>query len=385
MSPAIRVTAAVLWPELGFEDSVSLSIRDGVLESVGKGGDGLDLRGLIALPLFTNAHVHMMDWVIQQAGWDLDIDSLVGEPYGVKYVLLRRVSDNMVREGVEEVWRYMIRQGVGAIIEFREFGVRGARIDCGKRHRHHLVLTMPTHHDERAVEEVEEALACANGVAVSSPHYFPEDVLRSILSLAKARGLLTASHVAEVPETRNAGDLEKLLDAGGADVLVHGTHLNEDDLGVVTSRGSLLVLCPRANRWFLAGEPPAYEALRAGVELGVGTDNAGWVKPDIWREAEALHLILRSKGIGSPEPVLKALIGPSTLAGLEPLAVGSTASFMLVSAEGVGARWSRNPLLSLIKNGGPEHVMAVVIDGGLEYCELPEALCAGLRDVLRGR
>lgn len=385
MSPAIRVTAAVLWPELDFEEGVSLSIRDGVLESVDKGGDGLDLRGLIALPLFANAHVHMMDWVIQQAGWDLDIDSLVGEPYGVKYVLLRRVSDYRIREGIEEIRRYMIRQGVGAIIEFREFGVRGVNIDCGKRHRHHIVLTMPTHHDERAVEEVEDALACADGVAVSSPHYFPEDVLRSILSLARARGLLTASHLAEVPETRGAGDLERLLDAGGADVLVHGTHLSEDDLGVVASRGSLLVMCPRANRWFLAGEPPAYEALRAGVELGVGTDNAGWVKPDIWREAEALHLILRSKGVVSPEPVLKALIGPSALVGLEPLAVGSAASFMLVDAEGVGARWSRNPLLSLIKNGGPEHVMAVVIDGRLEYCELPEALCAGLRDVLRRR
>lgn len=385
MSPAIRVTAAVLWPELDFEEGVSLSIRDGVLESVDKGGDGLDLRGLIALPLFANAHVHMMDWVIQQAGWDLDIDSLVGEPYGVKYVLLRRVSDYRIREGIEEIRRYMIRQGVGAIIEFREFGVRGVNIDCGKRHRHHIVLTMPTHHDEKAVEEVEDALACADGVAVSSPHYFPEDVLRSILSLARARGLLTASHLAEVPETRGAGDLERLLDAGGADVLVHGTHLSEDDLRVVASRGSLLVMCPRANRWFLAGEPPAYEALRAGVELGVGTDNAGWVKPDIWREAEALHLILRSKGVVSPEPVLKALIGPSALVGLEPLAVGSAASFMLVDAEGVGARWSRNPLLSLIKNGGPEHVMAVVIDGRLEYCELPEALCAGLRDVLRRR
>ena len=385
MSPAIRVSAAVLWPELGFEEGVSLSIRDGILESVGKGGYGLDFRGLIALPLFTNAHIHMMDWVIQQAGWDLDIDSLVGEPYGIKYVLLRRAPDDTVREGIETVRRYLIRQGVGAIIEFREFGVRGTRIDCRRRHKHHIVLTMPTHHDERAVEEVEEALACADGVAVSSPHYFPEDVLRSILSLAKARGLMTASHVAEVPETREAGDLERLLGAGGADVLVHGTYLSEDDLSTIASRGSLLVLCPRANRWFLGGEPPAYEALRAGVDLGVGTDNAGWVKPDVWREAEVLHLILRSKGVSSPEPVLRALIGPSRLAGLEPFAAGSTASFMLVSAEGVGARWSRNPLLSLIKNGGPEHVMAVVIDGRLEYCELPEALCAGLRDVLRGR
>lgn len=385
MSSSIRVTAAVLWPELSFEEDVSLSIHDGVLESVGKGDYGLDLRGLIALPLFANAHIHIMDWVIQQAGWDLDIDSLVGEPYGVKYVLLRRVPDEALREGIDEVRTYLVRQGVGAIIEFREFGARGTRIDCGRRHRHHLVLTMPTHHDERAVEEVKEALLCADGVAVSSPHYFPNDILRSILSLAKGKGLLRASHVAEVPETREVGDLERLLAAGGAEVLVHGTHLSEDDLRVVASMGSILAMCPRANKWFLAGEPPAYEALMSGVKLGVGTDNAGWVKPDIWREAEALHLILRSRGVVSPEPVLKALIGPSTLAGLEPLAVGSTASFMLVNADGVGARWSRNPLLSLIKNGGPEHVMAVVIDGRLEHCELPKALCTGLRDVLRRR
>ncbi len=385
MSPSIRVTAAVLWPDLGFEEGVSLSIRDGVLESASKGEYVLDLRGLIAVPLFTNAHIHTMDWVIQQAGWDLDIDSLVGEPYGVKYALLRRVSDDVIRKGIETVQKYLIRQGVGAIIEFREFGVWGAKIDCGRRYRHHLVLTMPTHHDERAVEEVKEALPCADGVAVSSPHYFPEDILHSIISLARARGLLTASHVAEVPETRDAGDLERLMNAGGADILVHGTHLSEDDLGVLASTGSLLVLCPRANRWFLAGEPPAYEALRAGVGLGLGTDNAGWVKPDVWREAEALHLILRSKGVSSPEPILRALIGPSRLAGLEPLSIGSPASFMLVSAEGVGVRWSRNPLLSLIKNGGPEHVMAVVIDGRLEYCGLSEALCTGLRDVLRRR
>lgn len=385
MSPDIRVTAAVFWPGLGFEEGVSLSVRDGVLESVGRGGGGLDLRGLIALPLFVNAHVHMMDWVIQQAGWDLDIDSLVGEPYGIKYALLRRVPERMLREGIEEVQRYMVRQGVGAVIEFREFGAAGAMIDCGRRSKHHLVLAMPTHHDYRAEEEVKDALACADGVAISSPHYFPEDVLRSILSLARARGLLTASHVAEVPDTRGAGDLERLLSAGGADVLVHGTHLSEGDLRAVARKGSLLVVCPRANRWFLAGEPPAYEALKAGLRLGVGTDNAGWVKPDIWREAEALHLMLRSRGVASPEPVLKALIEPSSLAGLEPLSVGSTASFMLISAEGVGARWSRYPLLSLIKNGGPEHVMAVVIDGGLEYCRLPKALCAGLRDVLRRR
>jgi cytosine/adenosine deaminase-related metal-dependent hydrolase len=75
------------------------------------------------------------------------------------------------------------------------------------------------------------------------------------------------------PGTGAAAYLEGLGFLVPRTLAVHGTQLSAADCARLAGTKTWLVLCPRANRYTGAGEPPVPDLIQAGVNLCLGTDS----------------------------------------------------------------------------------------------------------------
>ncbi|MFN3268094.1 MAG: hypothetical protein ACK416_02420, partial [Zestosphaera sp.] len=80
---SITVAGGFLGSSLEFvEGPLTLVIEENRIHSISRGTGGAhDMRGYLVLPPLANMHTHILDYVSPEFGWDLDIDSVVGEPY----------------------------------------------------------------------------------------------------------------------------------------------------------------------------------------------------------------------------------------------------------------------------------------------------------------
>ncbi len=85
-------------------------------------------------------------------------------------------------------------------------------------------------------------------------------------------------------------------------VLVHGVHVDEEEVRMVADSGSKVVLCPRSNGNLQVGEAPLGLYARHGVELALGTDSRA-SSPDLDVKNEALFLW----GKAEPRLIIRAL------------------------------------------------------------------------------
>lgn len=124
---------------------------------------------------------------------------------------------------------------------------------------------------------------------------------------------------------------------GPRTLAVHGSWLSAADCDLLAATGTWLVLCPRANRYTGAGQPPVPDLLKAGVNLALGTDSlAGnwdlnlfgemlWLYQnfpaypgDLWLRLGTLHgaqALGREQELGSLTPGKKAAFGFIPLQG----------------------------------------------------------------------
>ncbi|RLG78508.1 MAG: hypothetical protein DRO10_02740 [Thermoprotei archaeon] len=382
----ITVGGGFLGKDLEFlESPLTLVLHEGTIESIEKGGSGsIDLRTHIIMPPLSNMHVHILDCLIPEEGWDLDIDSVVGEPYGLKYTLLRKRLEEC--SGIISAFiREARTSGVGFIAEFREFDINGLLIDHDRRKKHHYVLAMPSRILKRklTVNYLKKMLELSNGVGISSPLYFDTDELKTIFRTARESGKAVFSHVSETQETWSEHDFRKLMEAGSPDAVVHGVWLTEEEIYELKEKKVTLVLCPRSNLWFLSGIPNLYVIYESGVDVALGTDNCGWIKPDLWREAEILYLLSRNKKVNDPSWILKSLVNASPVGVENFIEEGKEANVLFLRYAGTVLEKARNKHVALIKRGDKELIGGLVLNGEAAYCgEYPaeKALCNSLRD-----
>jgi len=205
------------------------------------------------------------------------------------------------------------------------------------------------------------------GLSPHSPYTISNVYLRHIYNLCKRRGLRCCTHVAESKEElkftrdsrgaiaerfyqainwqgfipppsglRPVAYLEKLGGLFPENLLVHGVHLDENDIELLACNKMSLSLCPRSNQRLNVGKAPAGRLLKAGVNLALGTDSlASNDSLSIWDE---MHFAAHWFAGELDAPTIFAM---ATRQGADALGVsddygslstGKRSSFQIVSA-----------------------------------------------------
>ncbi|MEZ0290541.1 MAG: amidohydrolase family protein [Sulfolobales archaeon] len=367
----IEASAALIHRDLEIKRNVSLYIEDGIIESIGLSGFSvnsnvlkIDLRGGIVIPSLVNSHIHTADIGFEEIGWDLDIDSVVGEPYGLKYLLLKKYREETSRY-IARSLRLSLETGVMILNDFREGGLEGLRHSVEAAREIKDLIYIPSYMPdlERETEDLEKSLRTAlektKWVGISSPHYYTDDQLKKIDSIARETDSWIITHVAETREVREERDLEKISSLDRVRAVVHALYLNYDEISELSDRGVTFILCPRSNMWFGSGYINIDLFKLEEVRIALGTDNAGWIKPDLWREMETLINMLRLKSVNiDPRKTLQyATVNGGDLfgvknyieEGLEPMIIG-------LKSDWINPDRSGDLYLSIVKRGGAESI-----------------------------
>jgi 5-methylthioadenosine/S-adenosylhomocysteine deaminase len=111
-----------------------------------------------------------------------------------------------------------------------------------------------------------------------------EDLLRRVAKLARERGVLVHTHASENRDEiemveretgmRNVAYLDSVGLGGPGVVLAHCVHVNEQEVGLLASRGTHVAHCPSSNMKLASGMAPVAEMLARGVSVSLGADGA---------------------------------------------------------------------------------------------------------------
>ena len=104
-------------------------------------------------------------------------------------------------------------------------------------------------------------------------------------------------------------------------LLVHGVHLNNDDIKRLARKGVPVVHCPRSNVFIGVGVAPFYNLISEGITVGLGTDScASNYSLNMWDEmrfAYLLHNRINDKKITAEDIIMAATINGAKALGLD--------------------------------------------------------------------
>jgi cytosine/adenosine deaminase-related metal-dependent hydrolase len=251
-------------PELEAVDG-HVVLEDGEIAAVERHATDSDA---IVCPAFVNAHTHVADAIVKEAGRGLDLEALVAPPDGLKHRRLRAADRAELVTAIRRSARSMRRGGTAVFADFREGGVDGVGI-----FREAVAGTgirgVAFGREDPAVLEVADGYG-ASGAADAD--------FAAAREAAREAGKPFFIHAGEVgPE-----DIEPALSLD-PDCLIHMVHATDDHLATLAERDLPVVVCPRSNLVTDVGLPPI-AALDEHTTVGLGTDNVMLNSPSMFRE-----------------------------------------------------------------------------------------------------
>jgi cytosine/adenosine deaminase-related metal-dependent hydrolase len=290
--------------------AAAVRLRNGRVVEVGQRGtlrarsDERRVHGIV-IPSPVNSHTHLGDAVSVREPPAGPVEGLVAAPRGYKFRLLADSTRAQKVRAMRSALARMRREGVAAVVDFREEGVEGVGILRAAARRSGLRVVVLGRPLARPLDpaELSELLRVADGVGLSSARDETAELRRRVARACRRAGKRFALHASEAvrepPET--------YLDPR-PDLVVHLAKATDEDLAQVAEAGVAVAVCPRSNALF--GRQPDLAAMeRAGISMLLGTDNAMFHAPSIWRELEFAYVATRLRG----RPVSAAFLAGAAL------------------------------------------------------------------------
>jgi cytosine/adenosine deaminase-related metal-dependent hydrolase len=208
------------------------------------------------------------------------------------------------------------------------------------------------------------------------------DLGPTIASLAAAHGTGITFHCAEVPQDREAIRARHATGPGAyaasigllgpRTVLVHGIHLDDDDLDALARTGTHVAHCPASNAKIGAGIARVDEMRRRGINVGLGTDGGNSNDTyDMVSEMRIAALVRRAAARDAAAMSAATALEMATRSGADALGLlagrlepGAYGDVVVVQPRREGAWPTVDPLHSLVFGTGGA-VESVVIGGDL--------------------
>ena len=356
----------------------------------------IELPGHALIPGLVNLHTHaamtlmrgladdraLMDW-LQNHIWPVET---------------RLVSSEFVRDGTLLACAEMLRGGITCFNDMYFYPEAGghAALAAGMRAALGIiVIEIPSAYAADAQDYLSKGLATRDGLKDESllsfciaPHapYTVGD--RTFERIAMLQGELDLPLHIHLHETRDeieqslarhgARPLARLQGHGLVDanlIAVHAVHVTEKEANLLAEEGCHVAHCPSSNLKLASGIAAPDKLLKAGVNVGLGTDGAASNnRLDLFAEMRLAALL--AKGSGGDATALPAhtvlemaTVRAARALGLEDrigtLAPGKCADMTAVNLGALDLSPCYDPLSHLVYAAGREHVSHVWVNGEL--------------------
>lgn len=332
----------------------SVAIRDGEIVAVGPSSE-IDKKysattviragGMAITPGFVNAHTHVPMTLFRGIADDRDLmDWLTNYIFPAE---AKNVDREFVKWGTRLAAAEMIRSGTTTFADMyyfesdiaRETKAAGLRGVLGE-----TVLDFPAPDNktwDAAMQYLRDYAKRWKGDRLITPAFAPhapftvsKEHLQEVRKLATELGVPILIHVSEtkdelrqVAEKQNGATPGAYLDSigflGDDVVAAHGVHLTPAEITTFAARKTGVVHCPESNQMLASGVAPIVEMIKAGMEVGLGTDGPAGSNNnlDMLEEAASaarLQKVSRSdpKAISAREVLRLATIGGAQVLGL---------------------------------------------------------------------
>ncbi len=357
----------------------------------------LSLPGQALIPGLINLHGHAAMSLFRGFADDLPLMTWLNEciwPAEKKHL-----SEAFVRDGTLLAAAEMLAGGVTACNDMyffpqaagEAFLQAGMRATLGM-----IVLEFPSAYAVDADDYLAKGLALRDELkdepllgfafAPHAPYTITDATFSRINTLAEQLSLPIHTHIHETTDeihdsVKQYGvrPLERLARLGllGPNFIgVHAVHVNEAEIGLLAQHGCHVAHCPTSNLKLASGIAPVSELLRAGVNLGLGTDGAASNnRLDLFAEMRLAALLAKGTSGDATALPAAAALKMATLDAARALnlddrigsiAIGKRADLVAVDLRGLTVQPVFDPVSHLVYVAGREHVTHVWIDGRMK-------------------
>jgi cytosine/adenosine deaminase-related metal-dependent hydrolase len=369
----------------------------------------VDGRGCLLTPGFVNTHNHLFQWVTR----GLAVDNTLFEWLTALYPVWAGIDEHAVHTSASGALSQLALTGCTTASDHHYLfprdggdvlgaGIRAAQ-DVGLRFhatRGSMDLGqrdggLPPDHVTETIDAVMAASEAAIdrwhdpspdamlrvALAPCSPFSVTGELMRASAGLARARGVLLHTHLAETVDEEDfcrerfgCSPLEYVEELGwtGDDVwFAHAIHLDDDAVKKVGATRTGVAHCPSSNARLGAGIARTRDLRDAGARVGLGVDGAASNEAGSLLE-EARHAVLFARAVGGPtalsvrDGLELATMGGATVLGrageigsIEP---GKLADLALWRIDGLGHADVADPVAALVL-GAPPPLDQLLVDG----------------------
>ncbi len=332
----------------------SVAIRDGEIVAVGASSE-VDQKyaaktviragGHAVVPGFVNAHTHAPMVLFRGIADDLDLmDWLTNYIFPAE---AKNVDREFVKWGMRLAAAEMIRSGTttfGDMYYFESDIAREAKAAGLRGVLAQTFIDFPAPDNKTWDEMVAYMRAYAKqwkgdrlitpALAPHAPFTVSKEHLQQVRALATELGCPILIHVSEtknelaqVAEKQNGMTPGAYLDSigflGDDVVAAHGVHLTADELKTFAAKKTGVVHCPESNQMLASGVAPIVDMVKAGMEVGLGTDGPAGSNNNLdmleeMASAARLQKVMREnpKAISAREVLRLGTIGGAQVLGL---------------------------------------------------------------------
>ena len=222
-------------------------------------------------------------------------------------------------------------------------------------------------------------------MAPHAPYTVSDDSLRRCAEISERYNLPVHMHVhetaVEVSDSvrdhgvRPLARLDRLGLVNDRLVAVHGVHFNDEEIALLAERGASMCHCPASNLKLASGFAPVVKLLKAGVNVGIGTDGAASNdKLDLLGDTRIAGMLAKAVAGDTTSATVADMLEAATLGGaralhldheIGSLEAGKAADLVAVDLSSVESLPTFDPAAQLLYASGREHVTHVWVAGRL--------------------
>jgi 5-methylthioadenosine/S-adenosylhomocysteine deaminase len=222
-------------------------------------------------------------------------------------------------------------------------------------------------------------------LAPHAPYTVSTDHLKQVRALGTELGLPILIHVSEtkdelrqVAEKYNGATPGAYLDSigflGDDVVAAHGVHLTPEELRIFAARKTGVAHCPESNQMLASGVAPIVDMIKAGMEVGLGTDGPAGSNNNLdmveeMASAARLQKVMRNdpKAISAREVLRLATIGGAQVLGLDKkigtLERGKRADLVIIDLQQVKVQPVYSVESAIVYAASGSSVVTTICDG----------------------